>query len=207
MQVPLQTTFNDVQRTEWVENYIRERAEQLDRMCNNMISCRVALERSQHSHRTGNPYRARVEVTLPPKKDLVADKEGTVKDPHVQLRPVISKAFDAMEKQIRKQTALRNNDIKQREQSNALVVRVFEDEGYGFIKSPDDGEEYYFHRNSVLHNDFSRLTEGTEVRFEPEMGDEGPQASTVQVVNKPGARATEEESSVEPPADWRGPRH
>jgi cold shock CspA family protein len=42
----------------------------------------------------------------------------------------------------------------------------------------------YFHRNSVLHGDFDRLSVGTEVRFSPEDGENGPQASSVQVVGK-----------------------
>lgn len=203
MQIPLEVTFDDIPRTPWVEDYVRERADQLDRMCSNMIACRVVIERAQHSHRHGNPYRARVEVTLPPKKDLVADKEGTVADTHVQLRPIIRKAFEAMEKQIRKQTEMRNRDVKHHPEERALVVRLFPEDGYGFLKSPVDAEEYYFHRNSVLHNDFDRLTPGTEVRFEPEEGEEGPQASTVQVVNKPGVRATPGEEEIEPPDGWK----
>ena len=47
----------------------------------------------------------------------------------------------------------------------------------------------YFHRNSVLHDDFERLAVGTEVRFTPQDGDEGPQASSVQIIGKPGASA------------------
>lgn len=202
MQMPLEVTFNDVQKTPWVEEYIQERADQLDQMATNLISCRVVVERAQHRHHTGNPYRTRVEVRLSPHKDLVATKEGVVGDTQVQLRPIIRKAFEAMEKQVRKHTEKRNNDVKHHDEPRALVVRMFPDEGYGFIKSPVDGEEYYFHKNSVLHNDFERLTPGTEVRFEPEMGDEGLQASTVQVVNKPGERATPGEEEIEPPAGW-----
>jgi cold shock CspA family protein len=43
----------------------------------------------------------------------------------------------------------------------------------------------YFHRNSVLHDDFERLAIGTEVRFTPQDGDDGPRASSVQIVAKP----------------------
>jgi len=46
----------------------------------------------------------------------------------------------------------------------------------------DDQRQVYFHRNSVLHGDFERLAVGTEVRFSPEEGDDGLQASSVQVV-------------------------
>jgi cold shock CspA family protein len=77
------------------------------------------------------------------------------------------------------------------EAHRGLVVRLFMDQGYGFLRSADE-EEIYFHRNSVLHDDFPRLTVGTEVRYEPSVGEMGPQASTVQIVNKPGKRESEE---------------
>jgi cold shock CspA family protein len=61
------------------------------------------------------------------------------------------------------------------------VVRLFPD--YGFIETAD-GLEVYFHRNSLVRGDFDHLEEGSQVRFVVEEGDEGPQASTVQVVGK-----------------------
>jgi hypothetical protein len=45
----------------------------------------------------------------------------------------------------------------------------------------------------VLNNDFERLTVGTEVRYDLEMGEKGPQASSVQIVGKLGSRMSEEE--------------
>ena len=73
----------------------------------------------------------------------------------------------------------------------SLAIRLFPEDGYGFLRALD-GQERYFHRNSVLHGDFGRLAVGTEVRFEPAEGEAGPQASSVQIVNKPGARETAE---------------
>ena len=45
----------------------------------------------------------------------------------------------------------------------------------------------YFHRNSVLHNHWERLSVGTGVRYEPQLGEKGMQASTVELVDKHGA--------------------
>jgi cold shock CspA family protein len=49
---------------------------------------------------------------------------------------------------------------------------------YGFIAAKD-GSETYFHRNSVRHRAFDRLQIRSKVRFVEEMGEKGPQASTV----------------------------
>jgi cold shock CspA family protein len=90
----------------------------------------------------------------------------------------------------------------------AIVTQIFPEEGYGFIKTLD-GQEVYFHQNSVLHGDFDRLELGTGVRFIMTQGDKGPQATTVQVVNKPGARASKtdaiesDEVDVEAPQGWQ----
>jgi cold shock CspA family protein len=67
-----------------------------------------------------------------------------------------------------------------------MVEKLFPEEGYGFIRTIGDDQQIYFHRNSVLHDDFDRLGVGTEVRFAAEQGEEGPQASSVQMVGKPG---------------------
>jgi len=54
---------------------------------------------------------------------------------------------------------------------------------YGRIETPDN-RVIYFHRNSVLNDGFDKLDIGSEVRFVEEMGERGPQASTVTPVGK-----------------------
>jgi cold shock CspA family protein len=68
-------------------------------------------------------------------------------------------------------------------QQQGIVEKLFE-EGYGFLRELGDDRQVYFHRNSVQHDDFERLAIGTEVRFTPREGDDGPQASSVQIVDK-----------------------
>jgi cold shock CspA family protein len=64
------------------------------------------------------------------------------------------------------------------------VLRLFPEEGFGFIAGPD-GREIYFHRNAVLDPPgFDKLEVGARVRFAEEQGFEGPQASTVGLVGK-----------------------
>lgn len=215
MQIPLEISYHNIDSSDWIDSYIRERAEHLDRVSGGVASCRVVIEQAQAQHQTGNPYRVRVEVTLPPRKDLVADKEEIVDDPLLQLRPIIRHAFDAVEKQVKKQKQLLRGEVKQHHSPQTLseprplaepigfVVRLFRNQGYGFLKVAADNEEYYFHRNAVLHNDFERIEMGTQVRFEPSIGEEGPQASTVQIIDKPGKRAgSSDHSAAQPPGGW-----
>jgi|HigsolmetaGSP11D_1036233.scaffolds.fasta_scaffold00372_9 Cold shock proteins len=206
MQVPPEISFNGLDKSEYNEDYIRERIRRLERMHDAIIACRVVVERPHRNRHTGNPFRVRVELTLPRKRELVASKEENA-EPNVQLRTVIARAFDAMERQLRAVTteqAPRTTYMAplEQDQPHGIVVRLFRNEGYGFIKTLD-GREFYMHRNSVLHDDFDELRIGTEVRFTPELGDKGPQASTVQIIANPGANASDNPPDLAaPPEGW-----
>jgi cold shock CspA family protein/ribosome-associated translation inhibitor RaiA len=188
MKQPLELTFHEVDRSAWVEDYIRKRVARLERIADDIIWCRVALEQPSRSRTTGNYYRVSIELSLPPNKDLVAAKERAIEDPQMQLRPLIKSAFEAMERQIKKTVERRRYDVKTHaEPPHGMVAQLFPRDGYGFIRC-SDGRELYFHRRSVLQDGFERLAIGTEVRFVDEPGEEGPQASSVQILSKQGPR-------------------
>jgi cold shock CspA family protein len=108
-----------------------------------------------------------------------------------------------MERQLKSAMQRRRGDEKVHSFANrGFVTRLFPDASYGFIKSVD-GEDVYFHAHSVLHRDFARLTVGTQVRYEVETGEHGPQATSVQIVDKPGV-ATDKADAPElrAPAGW-----
>ena len=58
------------------------------------------------------------------------------------------------------------------EKPMAKVARVFPEEGYGFLVTPE-GREVYFHENAVLNSQFSELSVGTPVTFTEGAGEEG----------------------------------
>ena len=56
----------------------------------------------------------------------------------------------------------------------------------------------------AVEREQEHLEIGTGVRYFPSEGEEGPQASTVQIVDKPGSRASKvEEAHVDPPEGWK----
>ena len=185
MQTPPEVIFHDVDRSPWVETYIGERVQRLDRFADGITSCRVSLTQEQASHHKGNRYSVMVEVRMPPNHDLAARKAKLIRDMPTQLPALINLAFGAIERQLKKTAQLRRGEVKQHHdgQLHGIVEKVF-DEGYGFLRALDDGRQVYFHRNSVLHDDFETIAAGTEVRFTPQEGDDGPQASSVQIVGK-----------------------
>jgi ribosome-associated translation inhibitor RaiA len=109
MQVAPELIFHDVERSAWVENYILERVQRLDRFAEGITSCRVSLARDQGSHHKGNRYSLMVEVRMPPNHDLAAKKAKIVRDPAGQLPALINLGFGAIERQLKKAAELRRD--------------------------------------------------------------------------------------------------
>ena len=110
MQVAPQVTFNDVDRSPWVEEYVAERMQHLEKFSDEITSCHVTLSQEQGNHRKGNTYSVMVEVRLPRQHDLAVKKQKQIHDMHMELPAVINQAFGAIEKQIKKTQAFRRHE-------------------------------------------------------------------------------------------------
>ncbi|HSN55693.1 MAG TPA: HPF/RaiA family ribosome-associated protein [Candidatus Sulfomarinibacteraceae bacterium] len=202
MQVPLQLQFRDMDPDPHIEDRVRRRADRLERLCDDLISCRVLVAEPHSSATSGSPWRVRIEARVPPGHELVVHKKPGDHDLGDSLETVVTNAFDAMERQLKSVVERRRHEVKQHDESWGLVSYLNQDEGFGFFKT-ELGRDIYFHRNAVAGDDFDRLEIGTRVRFEEAMGRDGPQATTVQIIDKPGARASDEPPEpAEPPAGW-----
>jgi cold shock CspA family protein len=187
MRVPLEIAFKGIEHTDEIEALIREEADKLERVCNYMMSCRVAVENRQQHQEVGNPYRVRIDMTVPPGHELVVRREPSKGNMHDPLEIVIKHAFTSAARQLRKLVELQRGTVKSHpdQQVTAVVHKLFPNEGYGFLRTVDTQDEIYFHRNSVLHDDFDRLTIGMGVRYMAEQGEKGLQATSVQIVDRP----------------------
>jgi cold shock CspA family protein len=205
MQVPLEVTYRNLDKTAALETLIQEKVAKLEEVCDHISSCRVAVEKVHDQPDHGSPFRVRVDLTVPPGHELAVAKNPAESTQYVPLESVVRSAFDAARKQLVKLVDRQQNRTKSHpeQEMGAIVTQLFPEEGYGFLRDLD-GQEIYFHRNSVLNDDFDRLTLGTGVHCFVQEGDEGPQASTVQIVSKPGANAEKSEGApVDLPAGWQ----
>ncbi len=187
MKVPLEMVFKGVEHSDEVEALIREEADKLEKVCHYMIRCRVAVEKRQQHQEVGNPYRVRLDMTVPPGHELVVKREPSKGDMHDPLDIVIKRAFTSAARQLRKLVEQQRGNIKTHpdQQVMAVVHKLFPLEGYGFLRTVDTQDEIYFHRNSVRHGEFDRLTIGLGVRYTAELGEKGLQATSVQIVDTP----------------------
>jgi ribosomal subunit interface protein len=181
MRLPLEVTFRDMSPSEAVEARIREKAAKLERFSDHIMSCRVVVEIPHKHHHKGNLYRVRVLVTVP-NGELVADRSKPEHHESEDVYVAARDAFKAIQRQLEDYTRVRRGAVKTHEEPpHGRILALFPAENYGRITTPD-GREIYFHRNSVLNQEFDRLQTGMPVRYVEEMGEDGPQASAVSVV-------------------------
>ncbi|MCL7488231.1 MAG: HPF/RaiA family ribosome-associated protein [Desulfobulbaceae bacterium] len=188
-----------------MEQLIRKDATKLEKVCDDLISCRIGIKLNQKSQNTANPFKIRIEMRFPPNNNLVVTHKSGIKEATDDLPTALKNAFKSAHRRLKRLVEKQQAVMKSPPQQSmmALVIKIFTDEGYGFIRSLD-GEEIYFHRNSVLNNDFNRLEPGTGVNYTAVPGEKGLQATTVQIVDKPGVRPHDEDVvEAAEPLGWR----
>ena len=107
MQTPPEIIFHSVHRSKWVENYILERLQRLEKFAHRITSCRVSLAQEQASHHKGNRYSVLVEARMPPNYDLAVRKTQVIGHMPAQLPGLINLAFGALERQLKKRNQAR----------------------------------------------------------------------------------------------------
>ncbi len=122
---------------------------------------------------------------LPLLRRSLVRRRGLREEPLVAL---VRRAFDSARRELEGVMEKQRGEVKTPayQPLMALVEKIFREEGYGFLRTLD-GEQVYFHRNSMLHGHWAKLRVGTAVRYTSELGEKGLQASTLEPVGKPGA--------------------
>lgn len=193
MQAPLKITFRNVRKTPDIEALIGKQAAKLERICNSIVNCRMAVEKPQQHQRSGNPFRVRIGVTVPPEHQVVVIQEASEGN-HEKLPTILRGAFSAMRRQLKKLTEKqrKQGETRPEQEARGFVSLLLRKEGYGFIRSLD-GRDIYFHKNSLLEGEFDRLGIGTAVCWAGEQGEKGPQASSVRILVKPSSQTAKSE--------------
>lgn len=199
MILPVQVTFRNMEPDD-LEDYVRQQAAKLERYYGGITSCRVIVER-QGRHKHGNLFHVRIDLGVPDGELVVkhaptiramlksaeaakvAKNAEVARDYRTPHRAVLE-AFNEMRRRLQDYVRERRGQVKTPVEAlaPATVSALFPEENYGFLTTPD-GREVYFHAASVLDGHFDRLRIGSPVRFAEEMGDKGPQATTVHLVH------------------------
>jgi ribosomal subunit interface protein len=185
MQLPLQITFRHMESSDAVTARIRERAGELERFFDRIISCRVVVECRHPRRQQGNLFRVRIDLKVPG-REIAVGRDPAAHQAHEDIYVAIRDAFDAARRVLEDHVRERRGEMKTHTvPDHGRIVRLLPEQNGGFILSVD-GNEIYFHRNSVANSGFDKLAVGDEVRFVAQHSEsaEGPQASTVVPLGK-----------------------
>lgn len=184
MQVPLDISFKNGEPSEEIRSEVEKQAKRLEKFHERITSCNVAVIMPHTRHHAGDLLKIDIRIAMPGHKDIIVTKTHGDEPEHEHYAVAIKDAFATAQRQLEDAVREMRGQVKAHEPPEHGRVSKFVAEGdYGFIETAD-GREIYFHRNSVLDDAFDRLTVGAEVRFVEEMGDKGPQASTVHLIGK-----------------------
>ncbi len=183
MTLATEITFRDIAPSDAIEATIRKRAEKLVEFSERIVRCRIVVSAPHRRKQKGKIYQIKIELEVPGRNVVVGRKPGNV-FAHEDVYVAIRDAFDAAQRQLQDRRRKQAGQVKSHEAPpHGRIAKLFREQGYAFLETPD-GREYYVHRNSVLNDAFDKLEIGSEVRFVPERGAMGPQASSVQLVGK-----------------------
>lgn len=181
--IPLQINFRNLETSEAVEAKVREKVNKLGHFYPTIDSCRVVIEQRHRHHTQGNRFHVRIDLKVPG-NELIAGREPEQNHAYTDVYVALRDAFSAMRRQLEDLARHQQGHVKHHEEKrHGHITEIAADKTFGRIESVD-GRWLYFHRNSLIGEDFEKLQVGTPVYFVEDMGNEGPRASSVYPVGK-----------------------
>jgi cold shock CspA family protein/ribosome-associated translation inhibitor RaiA len=188
MQTPVEIEFQDMVASPAVQDMIAERVKKLEQLYGRITACRVVVKGPGHRHQTGGQYDINIRLALPDGYEVNIGRTPKDDERHSDLPFAVNDAFKRAGRRLQDNARRMEGMVKSHEgQPIGTVVRLDPAGEFGFLRS-GDGQEIYFHRNSILDGKFSELAVGSRVMFADEIGEKGAQATTVKILGKHGLR-------------------
>ena len=178
MQIPVRVSFHGTPVSDEVEAFCLREAEKLEDYFGRITGCRITVERSSHHHREGDHWRIVIRMTVPG-REIVVSRDPPAHEADVRIDLALREAFDRARRRLEDHVRRADFRVKHHEPAEeGRVARLDGLNGFGFIEAAD-GSEVYFHRNALVQGSFEDLAVGSKVHFASEVGEKGPQATTV----------------------------
>ena len=126
MQLPLQITFRNIPPSEAVEAKVRERAEKLERITDNIMACRVTIEAPHKHHYKGSTYQVRIDLTVPG-NEIVVSRDPGLNHAHENVYVAVRDAFNAVRRQLEDYVRQRQGKVKQHQNPRQAVSITADD--------------------------------------------------------------------------------
>lgn len=184
MQTPVEIEFQEMDASPAVQELIADKVRKLEQRYGRITACRVIVKGPGNRHQTGGLYDVNIRLALPDGREVNVGRTPSADERHSDLPFAVNDAFKRTRRQLQDKARRMEGMIKSHEgQPVGTVVRLDPAGEFGFLRS-SDGTEIYFHRNSILDGEFSELSVGSRVVFADEIGEKGPQATTVKLLGK-----------------------
>lgn len=188
MQTPAKIDFQGLNVSAGTREAIAKHLAELEQRYGRVTACPVVLKGPGQHHRAGGLYEVSIRLSLPDGREVDISRTPKADERHSDLSFAIGDAFKRARRRLQDQVRRLQGQVKQHDgQPIGRVTRLDELGEFGIIEAAD-GQEIYFHRNSVLNNEFSKLKVGARVSYFEEAGEKGAQASTVKLLGKHGMR-------------------
>lgn len=175
-------TFHNIGNSDAIKQDVLDHIEKLDQFHDRITGCRVVIDAPHKHQKKGNIYDIRIDVLIPG-GEIIINKEPGQNHAHEDIYVAIRDAFNAakrkLEDHVRKHSVHRTKHHPT--PGHGTIVRLFVDEGYGFIET-EDAREIYFGMDCVAKGGWDALDIGMQVRFIEADGDKGPYARTVNLL-------------------------
>ena len=133
IEAPLEVTFRNLDHSDAVEARVREKVAKLEQVNGRITSCRVTIEAVHRQHTKGNLFQVQIEVNVPGKQVVVGRNSGR-NQAHEDIYVALRDAFSAARRRLEDHSHKRSGRVKTHAvPPHGRIVRLFAEEGYGFI--------------------------------------------------------------------------
>jgi ribosome-associated translation inhibitor RaiA len=183
MQKEPRIAFQNMDASPALESDIRERIARLEEFHARLIGCSVVVQAPHRHSRKGRIYEIRIDLSLPG-EDIAVTRESGLDHAHEDVHVALRDAFDAARRLLedRQRREAPHRSKKHPDVGHGLVVRLFAEDGYGFLETADV-REVYFQRNGLTGQTWDRIAVGSKLRFKELDGDKGPFATQVTLMD------------------------
>jgi cold shock CspA family protein len=189
MQTPVEIDFQGMSGNSEIRSAISKHVNELEQRSGRVTACRVVLKGPGDHHHTGGLYEVNIRLALPNGREVNVGRTAQADERHSDLSYALNDAFKRARRRLQDHVRRLQGAVKTHEgQPIGTIVRLDPSGEFGFLTS-SDSREIYFHRNSVLNDGFGLLTCGSRVSFVEEIGEKGPQATSVKLLGKHRLRA------------------
>lgn len=114
MKMPLQITFRNVEQSALITDYVRDRADALEKYIPQLIKCRVMVESPHRHRREGRIFHVRIDMTVPG-AEIVVRRDPALRHSHEDVFVALRDAFDAARRRLEDYTRRRRGFVKHHE--------------------------------------------------------------------------------------------